>query len=134
MTRLRGGWRHRTTTHTIQMSVQLLKPGELASSHRHNFGAFRFIVEGQGAYTVVDGEEFLMEPGDLIPNPPMHWHGHRNDPDIPEPVRDVWREKFAHTRNRPQQRSGPAKPQSNVDLALLDPEGNLVHSARCNIQ
>jgi len=77
--------RHRTTTHTIQMSVQLLKPGERASSHRHNFGAFRFIVEGQGAYTVVDGEEFLMEPGDLIPNPPMHWHGHRNDA---EPI--IW--------------------------------------------
>src|ERR1041385_2862678 len=44
--------RRRATTHTIQMSVQLLKPGELASSHRHNFGAFRFIVEGRGAYTV----------------------------------------------------------------------------------
>ena len=71
--------RNRTTTHTIQMSVQLLKKGEIASSHRHNFGAFRFIVEGSGAYTVVEGEKFMMEPGDLILNPPWHWHGHHND-------------------------------------------------------
>jgi gentisate 1,2-dioxygenase len=77
--------RNRTTTHTIQMSVQLLKPGELASSHRHNFAAFRFVVEGQGAYTVVDGEKFLMEVGDLILNPPGHWHGHGNDA---EPI--IW--------------------------------------------
>jgi gentisate 1,2-dioxygenase len=68
--------RRRATTHTVHMSVQLLKPGELASSHRHNFGAFRFIVEGRGAYTVVEGEKFVMEPGDLILNPPMTWHGH----------------------------------------------------------
>ena len=71
--------RTRTTTHTVQMSVQLLRKGENASSHRHNFGAFRFIVQGGGAYTVVDGEKFVMEVGDLILNPPMHWHGHGND-------------------------------------------------------
>jgi len=78
------GQKH-ATTHTVHMSVQLLKPGELASSHRHNFGAFRFIVEGRGAYTVVEGEKFVMEPGDLILNPPMTWHGHGNDA---EPI--IW--------------------------------------------
>lgn len=77
--------RKRSTTHTIHMSVQLLKPGELASSHRHNFGAFRFIVKGRGAYTVVEGEKFVMDEGDLILNPPMCWHGHGNDA---EPI--IW--------------------------------------------
>jgi gentisate 1,2-dioxygenase len=77
--------RRRSTTHTIHMSVQLLKPGELASSHRHNFSAFRFIVKGHGAYTVVEGEKFVMEEGDLILNPPMTWHGHGNDA---EPI--IW--------------------------------------------
>jgi gentisate 1,2-dioxygenase len=75
----------RATTHTMHMSVQLLKPGELASSHRHNFSAFRFIVRGRGAYTVVEGEKFVMEEGDLILNPPMTWHGHGNDA---EPI--IW--------------------------------------------
>ncbi len=75
----------RATTHTIHMSIQLLKPGELAGSHRHNFAAFRFVIKGQGAYTVVEGEKFVMEEGDLILNPPMTWHGHGNDA---EPI--VW--------------------------------------------
>src|SRR5258706_15046966 len=42
------GQKH-ATTHTIHMSVQLLKPGELPRSHRHNFGAFRFVVKGRAA-------------------------------------------------------------------------------------
>lgn len=80
---LRG--QKRATTQTIHMSVQLLKPGEHATSHRHNFGAFRFIIKGQGAYTVVEGEKFVMEEGDLILNPPNAWHGHGNDA---EPI--IW--------------------------------------------
>jgi len=51
------------------------------------------------------------------------WHGHRNDPSIPPAVRDVWREKFERQR-------GPGPPQrmqSNVDLAVLDSTGRLVH-------
>jgi gentisate 1,2-dioxygenase len=71
--------RNRTTTHTMEMCVQLLKPGESASSHRHNFAAFRFVVQGSGAYTVVDGEKLTMEPGDLILTPSETWHGHGND-------------------------------------------------------
>ncbi|MBQ15925.1 MAG: hypothetical protein CMJ65_02245 [Planctomycetaceae bacterium] len=49
------------------------------------------------------------------------WHGHRNDPDIPEAVRSVWKRKFdpAHT---PRERR-----QSNVDLAILTSAGQLVH-------
>jgi gentisate 1,2-dioxygenase len=61
------------------MTVQLLKPGEVAQAHRHNFAAFRFIVKGGGSYTVVEGEKIPMEEGDLILTPPMTWHGHHND-------------------------------------------------------
>ena len=71
--------RQRTTTHTMLMTIQLLKPGEIAHDHRHNFAAFRFIVKGSGAYTVVEGEKIAMEEGDLILTPSMTWHGHRND-------------------------------------------------------
>jgi len=77
--------RQRGTTHTMQATVQLLKPGETARSHRHNFAAFRFIIQGRGAYTVVDGEKIVMEEGDLILTPPMTWHGHVNET---EPI--VW--------------------------------------------
>jgi gentisate 1,2-dioxygenase len=60
------------------MTLQLLKPGEVAHDHRHNFAAFRFILKGKGAYTVVEGEKIPMEEGDLILTPSMTWHGHRN--------------------------------------------------------
>lgn len=49
------------------------------------------------------------------------WHGHRNDPDIPEAVQSVWRQKFSPRRDRRSQR------QSNVDLAVLTSRGKLVH-------
>jgi gentisate 1,2-dioxygenase len=77
--------RQRTTTHTMLMTLQLLKPGEIAHDHRHNFAALRFILNGRGAYTVVEGEEIPMAEGDLILTPSMTWHGHRNGG---EPV--VW--------------------------------------------
>ena len=70
--------RQRTTTHTMLMTMQLLKPGEVAQDHRHNFAAFRFILKGSGAYTIVEGEKIPMEEGDLILTPSMTWHGHRN--------------------------------------------------------
>jgi gentisate 1,2-dioxygenase len=77
--------RQRTTTHTMLMTLQLLKPGEVAHDHRHNFAAFRFILKGNGAYTLVEGEKIPMQEGDLILTPSMTWHGHRNGS---EPV--VW--------------------------------------------
>lgn len=77
--------RRRATTHTMLTTIQLLKPGEVASSHRHNFAAFRFILKGKGAYTVVEGEKIDMEEGDLILTPSGTWHGHANQE---EPV--IW--------------------------------------------
>src|SRR5574341_1206985 len=53
-------------TTTIHMSVQLVKPGEVAKAHRHTFTALRFVVKGNGACTTVEGERFSMAPGDLI--------------------------------------------------------------------
>ncbi len=51
------------------------------------------------------------------------WHGHRNDQQIPAAVRTVWNEKFAPRRGpRP---PGPPR-QSNVDLAILDSQGQVV--------
>ncbi|MCH2209902.1 MAG: hypothetical protein MK110_01260 [Fuerstiella sp.] len=60
------------------------------------------------------------------------WHGHRDDPDIPEAVRRVWQQKFAAGhKTRPGKRlnvpSGGPQSQSNVDIVILDAEGNLVH-------
>jgi len=73
-------------TSALYAGLQLILPGEVAPSHRHTQSALRFIVEGAGAYTAVDGERTTMAPGDFIITPSWTWHDHGNDGE--EPV--VW--------------------------------------------
>jgi gentisate 1,2-dioxygenase len=73
----------KSTTHTLQMSIQLVLPGEVATAHRHTMAAIRFVVEGGGTFTTVNGDSFLMEPGDLILTPNWTWHDHINSSDAP---------------------------------------------------
>ena len=72
------------SSHTLQASFQYVKPGENARAHRHTPAALRFVVQGHGAYTTVNGQQCVMEPGDLILTPNMSWHDHSND--SPEPM------------------------------------------------
>ncbi|NYT60367.1 gentisate 1,2-dioxygenase [Alcaligenaceae bacterium] len=77
-------------TQTLYAGLQLILPGEVAPSHRHVQSALRFIIEGSGAYTSVDGERTTMRPGDFIITPSWTWHDHGNisEADGGEPV--VW--------------------------------------------
>ena len=75
-----------TITGSLFAGLQLILPGEVAPSHRHTQSALRFIIEGQGAYTAVDGERTTMHPGDFVITPSWTWHDHGND--TKEPV--VW--------------------------------------------
>ncbi len=75
--------RRMTITRTMYAGYQLLMPGEIAPSHRHSPAAFRFIMEGQGAYTAIDGEKTIMNPGDFVVTPSWCWHDHGNETDIP---------------------------------------------------
>ncbi|MNP09218.1 Gentisate 1,2-dioxygenase [compost metagenome] len=65
-------------TSSLYAGLQLILPGEIAPSHRHSQSALRFIVEGKGAYTAVNGERTEMEPGDFIITPSWTWHDHGN--------------------------------------------------------
>ena len=73
-------------TQSLYAGLQLILPGEIAPSHRHSQSALRFIVEGSGAYTAVDGERTTMHPGDFIITPSWTYHDHGNPGS--EPV--VW--------------------------------------------
>ncbi len=73
-------------TQSLYAGLQLILPGEIAPSHRHSQSALRFIVEGSGAYTAVDGERTTMHPGDFIITPSWTFHDHGNPGS--EPV--VW--------------------------------------------
>jgi gentisate 1,2-dioxygenase len=77
---LRG--QSRITT-DLYAGVQLVLPGEVAPAHRHSQTALRFVLEGSGAYTAVNGERTIMREGDFIITPPMTWHDHGNTSDAP---------------------------------------------------
>jgi len=63
----------------MYLGMQLLLPGELAPAHRHTPNAVRMVVEGVGAWTLVDGEKCPMARGDLILTPTGLWHEHGHD-------------------------------------------------------
>jgi len=73
----------------IYMGMQLLLPGEWAPAHRHTPNAVRMVVEGEGAYTTVDGEKCPMSRGDLILTPTGLWHEHGHDGEQPVVWLDV---------------------------------------------
>ena len=73
-------------TQSLYAGLQLILPGEIAHTHRHTASALRFILEGSGAYTSVDGERLTMRPGDFILTPFWSYHDHGNPGS--EPV--VW--------------------------------------------
>ena len=77
-------------TQSLYAGLQVIMPGEIAPSHRHTQSALRFVVEGQGAYTSVDGERTQMRPGDFIITPSwtFHDHGHQGQAQVDAPV--VW--------------------------------------------
>ncbi len=63
---------------SLYAGLQLILPGEVAPCHRHTQCALRFIMEGDGAYTAVDGERCYMSPFDLVLTPNWQWHDHGN--------------------------------------------------------
>ena len=65
-------------TPTLWAAIQYLMPGEDAPEHRHTQNAFRFVVEGEGVWTVVERDPVPMRRGDFLPQPGMKWHAHHN--------------------------------------------------------
>ena len=65
-------------TQTLYAGLQLVLPGEIAPCHRHSQTAIRFVIEGEGALTTVDGAALAMAPGDMVVTPQWTWHDHRN--------------------------------------------------------
>jgi gentisate 1,2-dioxygenase len=65
----------------LYAGLQVMNPGEVASSHRHSASAIRFIMEGTGAYTVVDGHKMTLGANDFVLTPNGTWHEHAVAPD-----------------------------------------------------
>lgn len=70
-------------TPTLWAAIQYLGPKEVAPEHRHSQNAFRFVVEGEGVWTVVNGDPVAMRRGDFLLTPGWNFHGHHNESDAP---------------------------------------------------
>ncbi|WP_328890973.1 cupin domain-containing protein [Streptomyces sp. NBC_00316] len=70
-------------TPTLWAAVQYLGPNEVAPVHRHSQNAFRFVLEGEGVWTLVNGDPVAMRRGDLLLTPGWAWHGHHNTTEQP---------------------------------------------------
>jgi gentisate 1,2-dioxygenase len=99
----------RATTN-LNAGLQILMPGENARPHRHTMDALRFVIEGTGAATVVNGKRCEMEPGDLILTPGWTWHEHEHN----GKTRVVWLDSLdvplVHDVGFPFFEPGPPKP------------------------
>jgi gentisate 1,2-dioxygenase len=65
-------------TNTLFAGIQMILPGEVAPAHRHVAAAIRFVLDGEGAYTAVDGEKAFMSPGDFVITANWAPHDHGN--------------------------------------------------------
>ncbi len=70
-------------TGMIYAGIQVLLPGEKAPTHRHTPSAARIVIEGEGGYTIVNGEKCRMQVGDLILTPHGQWHDHGHEGEGP---------------------------------------------------
>jgi gentisate 1,2-dioxygenase len=73
-------------TETLWAAVQWLNGKEVAPAHRHTPQAIRFIIDGAGSYSTVEGDKVYLERGDLVLNPPLLWHDHGSESD----ERAIW--------------------------------------------
>src|ERR1700716_3123741 len=65
-------------TNTMFAGIQMMLPGEVAPVHRHVSSAIRFVLDGEGAYTAVEGEKAFMAPGDFVITANWAPHDHGN--------------------------------------------------------
>jgi gentisate 1,2-dioxygenase len=70
-------------TNTLFAGVQMILPGEIAPAHRHVSSAIRFVLDGNGAYTAVEGEKAVMAPGDFVITANWAPHDHGNTSEQP---------------------------------------------------
>lgn len=69
--------------------LQVMGAGERAGAHRHAASALRFIMEGSGAFTVVDGQQVTLNARDFVLTPNGTWHEHGV---LPEGSECIWQD------------------------------------------
>jgi len=117
---LKGEYR---VTNTLFAGIQMIMPGEIAPAHRHVASAIRFVLDGEGAYTAVEGEKAFMSPGDFVITANWAPHDHGNPSNSPmlwldvldAPAVNFYETSFGEDFETPTQ---PTKRQNGDSLSL----------------
>lgn len=129
-------------TQTLYAGLQLILPGEVAPAHRHTQSALRLVLDGESAYTAVDGERTTMRRGDFIITPAWTWHDHGNLGNRPViwldgldiPIVRFLDAGFAEKSEQPSQQplrpEGDALARYGANMVPLDYEPRLADPAR----
>ena len=115
-------------TNTLFAGLQLILPGEIAPAHRHTASAIRFVLDGEGAYTAVEGERTVMKPGDFVITANWAAHDHGNTSSKPMvwldvldlPTVNFFESMFAEHLDEPLVQVG-CEPDAGVGHAHLQP-------------
>lgn len=67
------------TVGLLYSGLQVMGPGEYMTAHRHQASALRFVLEGRGAWTIVEGQKLTVGPNDFAITPNWTWHEHGNE-------------------------------------------------------
>ena len=113
----------------MYLGMQLLLPGELAPAHRHTPNAVRMVVEGEGAWTLVDGQKCPMARGDLILTPTGLWHEHGHDGSGPVIWLDVLDLPLVYYTETSYHVNGPSQPEKPGNSAQAYARGGVVPTA-----
>lgn len=70
----------------LYTGLQIMNPGESMSAHRHAASALRFVIEGEGAWTIVEGDRLKVGPRDFAITPRGTWHEHGNNSDTSQVI------------------------------------------------
>lgn len=118
----RQPWGWASATQSVYAAAQLLLPSEKAPSHRHSQNALRFVTDGKGAYTIVQGQRVFIEEGDFLITPKGLWHGHEHLGDEPMVWMDaldiptVYAIAGTFFEHHPEQLEAPSVPDNYSEL------------------
>lgn len=128
-----AGREHTAVCGWLFSGLQAMKPGEITPAHKHTASAHRFIMEGAGAYTVVDGHPITLGKNDYVLTPNGCWHDHGVAADgevsiwqdgLDIPLMNSLEANFYAVHDRPMQAAAfPANDLPDSYGGLMRPEG-----------
>jgi gentisate 1,2-dioxygenase len=113
----------------MYLGLQLLLPGERAPAHRHTPNAVRMVIEGEGAWTTVEGQRCEMRRGDLILTPGGLWHEHGHDGEAPVVWLDVLDLPLVHYLEASYHVDGPSQAAVPAQAHRAHARGGLLPTA-----